>query len=86
MTPKERAAYFAWRETHQPGPPGARESVRVRRQQDREAAKLLASQRVPPGDQAAIDALTSAIEELRREAERMSPGVGFSEATEGVFG
>jgi hypothetical protein len=86
MTPKERAAYVAWQNTHQPGPRGERESARVRRLQDREAAKLLAGQRVPPGDQEAIDALTSAIEALRREAARIAPGIDLSEATEGVFG
>jgi hypothetical protein len=86
MTPQERAAYIAWQNTHQPGPRGKRESARVRRQQDREAAKLLASRRLPAGDQAAIDALTSAIEALRREAARIALGIDLSEATEGVFG
>jgi hypothetical protein len=85
MTADERVAYLAWQRTHRPGAAGSRASARAQRRRDREAATLLASRRAPPGDAAAIDALTTEIEALRREAARISSGIEPSNATQGVF-
>ena len=85
MTADERAAYLAWQRSHQPGASGLRASARAQRRQDMEAAKLLASRRTPPGDTAAIAALTAEIEALRREAASISAGAKANDAIQGVF-
>ena len=86
LTPDERAVRAAWHKSHAPGAAAPRARLRLEREHNRDARKLMTMQRAPVRRTPGLDALSTEIERLRRSAEKLQtadqPAAG---KWEGVF-